>query len=97
MEIINQLAAPLAQSAQVARQQSSEKTQQIRRAQVSRKNVAALLDTFEHSVESAEATTPIHDEHRRQPTPQPRQSKRPCKTRPASDDADPPPTIDVTA
>ena len=36
MEIINQLAAPLAQSAQVARQQTSEKTQQIRRAQTAR-------------------------------------------------------------
>jgi hypothetical protein len=95
MEIINQLAAPLAQSAQVAQQQSSEKTQQIRRAQVARKNIAALLDTFEHSVESAEAITPIHDEqqHDAQQQPRPAKPKRPD----AGDDSELPPSIDVTA
>jgi hypothetical protein len=97
MEIINQLAAPLAQSAQIARQQSSEKTQQIRRAQTARKNVAALLDTFEHAVESAEEITPIHDEQRRESEPQRRAPKPKRPPRSAAGDADPPPTIDVTA
>jgi hypothetical protein len=100
MELINQLAAPLAQSAQVARQQSSEKTQQIRRAQTARKNVAAgqESDTFEHTVESAEAITPIHDEQpHEQQQPQSRRSKSKRGSRPATDGGDPPPTIDVTA
>jgi hypothetical protein len=99
MELINQLAAPLAQSAQVARQQSSEKTQQIRRAQIARKNVAAgqPSDTFEHTVESAEPITPIHDEQRHEPEPKRRPSKPKRASRPAADDANPPPTIDVTA
>ena len=98
MELINQLAAPLAQSAQVARQQSSEKTQQIRRAQIARKNVAAAQsDTFEHTVESAEAITPVHDEQRQQPDPQPRRPKPKRAPRPTGDNPDPPPTIDVTA
>ena len=72
MEIINQLAAPLAQSAQVARQQTSEKTQQIRRAQTARKNAAAQSDTFEHTVESTEEITPIHDEQRQPQDPRAR-------------------------
>lgn len=70
VEIINQLAAPLAQSAGVARQQTTDKSQQIRRAQAVRKDVAAGSDTFEHQVESCEEDTPIHEEQRK------RQSKR---------------------
>jgi hypothetical protein len=98
MEIINQLAAPLAQSAQVARTQTTEKTQQIRRAQVTRKNVAAgQSDTFEHTVESTEATAPIHDEQRREPQQPPRGRKPKRPARPTGAPTDPPPTIDVTA
>lgn len=99
MELINQLAAPLAQSAQVARQQTSEKTQQIRRAQAARKNVAAQSDTFEHTVESTEEVTAIHDEQRQQPDPSPRRPRPAKPKRPPrdGDTTDPPPSIDVTA
>jgi len=97
MELINQLAAPLAQSAQVARQQSSEKTQQLRRAQTARKNVAAQSDTFEHTVENAEAITPIHDDQRHEPEPQPRRSKPKRAPRLLGGGGDPSPSIDVTA
>jgi hypothetical protein len=65
MEIINQLAGSLAQSAAVTRQQSTDKSQQVRRAQALRKDVAAAPDSFEHQVESCEELTPIHDEQQR--------------------------------
>src|SRR3954464_14993673 len=90
MEIINQLAAPLATSAAVARQQTSEKTQQITRAQTARKNVAAQADTFEHQVESCEELSPIHDESKdakkRQP---PSDGKK--RRKPGANDTPPPP------
>jgi hypothetical protein len=96
MEIINQLAAPLATSAAVARQQTSEKTQQISRAQTARKNVAAQADTFEHQVESCEELSPIHDEakdaKKRQ---QPDEGKK--RRKPAANDADAPPALDIKA
>jgi hypothetical protein len=97
MEIINQLAAPLATSAAVARQQTSEKAQQITRAQTARKNVAAQADTFEHQVESCEELSPVHDEskeaRKRQPPPRDGKKRRP----PSAADGDPPPSIDVKA
>ena len=97
LEIINQLAAPLATSAAVARQQSSEKTQQINRAQTARKNVAAQSDTFEHQVESCEELSPIHDESKdakeRQPPPDDGKKRR----KPGANDAPPPPSLDVKA
>jgi hypothetical protein len=90
-------ASSVAQSASVARQQTSEKAQQISRAQTARKNIATLLDTFEHAVESTEEITPIHDEPHRQPEPQPRPPKPKRAPRPAPDGGEPPPSIDVTA
>src|SRR3954469_14667981 len=83
VEIINQLAAPLAQSAGVARQQTTDKSQQIRRAQAVRKDVAAGADTFEHQVESCEEDTPIHEEQRKR---QPKRGGR--RTKNKSDSAD---------
>jgi hypothetical protein len=98
VEIINQLAAPLAQSAGVARQQTTDKSQQIRRAQALRKDVAAGSDTFEHQVESCEEDTPIHDERRKQ------QSKRDgrgaknksAQSNPQTSGDDEQPHVDVT-
>ncbi len=92
MEILNQLAAPLAQSAAVAKQQTTDKSQQIRRAQTLRKDVAASSDTFEHQVESAEELAPIHDEQRRERPP----SKNRGRRTPPQPPADEPPHIDVT-
>jgi hypothetical protein len=94
MDIANPLAGNLAQSANVTRQQSADKTQQIRRAQALRKDVAAASDTFEPHVESAEELNPIHDEQKKS-----EQRKRKPKRRndaPSSEDGQPP-RIDVVA
>jgi hypothetical protein len=94
MEIVNQLAGSLAQSAAVTRQQSTDKSQQIRRSQVLKKDTATAADTFEHQVESCEELAPIHDDQRQK---QDRRGKRkpaiPAPARPDSDE--PPPHIDV--
>ncbi len=96
MEIINQLAAPLAASAAVARQQSAEKTQQIRRSQTARKNVAAEADTFEHQVESCEELSPVHDESKDAKQRQPSDGGKERRTL-APADGEMPPGIDVKA
>jgi hypothetical protein len=74
MEIVNPIAGSLAQSTAVTRQQATDKSQQIRRAQALRKDVASASDTFEHQVESTEELTPIHEEQKN-PTPRRRPSK----------------------
>jgi hypothetical protein len=95
MEIFNQLAAPLAQSATVTRQQTTDKAQQILRSQATKRNVAATAsDTFEHTVESAEEIKPIHDEQKQQ---QGRWTKRRAGKPAKSDDDDEAPRIDITA
>jgi hypothetical protein len=78
MEIVNQLAGSLAQSASVTRQQSTDKSQQIRRAQVLKKDTATAADVFEHQVESCEELAPVHDDQR-QP-----QQRRGGKRKPAN-------------
>jgi hypothetical protein len=95
MEIVNPLAGSLAQSANVTRQQSADKTQQIRRAQTLRKDVAAA-DTFEHQVESTEELTPIHDEQRQSDQQRRRKPKR-SPNDPPQPDVEEPPRIDVVA
>ena len=76
MEIINQLAAPLAQSVVIARQQSADKAEQIRRAQALRKAAGTSPDSYEHQVESAEEITPIHDSDREQSKQKPKQKPK---------------------
>ena len=96
MEIVNQLAGSLAQSAAVTRQQSTDKSQQVRRAQALRKDVAAAADTFEHQVESAEELTPIHEEQKQ---PNGRRRQKPKPHPPAtvpSGENDQPTRVDVT-
>ena len=94
MEIVNQIAGSLAQSASVTRQQSTDKSRQIRRAQALRKDVAAQADTFEHQVESSEELNAIHDEQtQRDPKRKRRQSAAPKPPTPNGD----PPGIDLTA
>jgi hypothetical protein len=92
MQIVNQLAGSLAQSASVTRQQSTDKSDQIRHAQALRKDVAAG-DTFEHQVESSEELTPIHDEQSKNSG----QRRKRKKTQSGVAPAGAPPSLDVTA
>jgi len=91
MEIVNPLASSLAQSAAVTRQQSADKSRQIRHAQALRKDAAAAPDSFEHQVESSEELNPIHDERRES-----RQQGKPKPT-PQQPEGEEPPHIDVVA
>jgi hypothetical protein len=97
MEIVNPLAGSLAQSTTVTRQQSTDKSRQIRHAQDLRKDVAATPDSFEHQVESTEELNPIHDEQR-EPD---RRRRGNSHEHPRQDDTGPggeaPPHIDVVA
>lgn len=95
MEIVNQIAGSLAQSVVVTRQQSADKSRQIRRAQTLSKDVAAPSDSFEHKVESTEELTPVHDEQKRQePRRKSKRSHPPAPDQPSDGDA---PRIDLTA
>lgn len=90
MEIINQIAGSLAQSAAVTRQQSTDKSRQIRRAQSLRKDSASASDTFEHQVESTEELSAVHDEQQDKDRQRKRQKPKPA---PQPDV----PQIDITA
>jgi hypothetical protein len=94
MEIVNQIAGSLAQSASVTRQQSTDKSRQVRRAQALRKDVATPGDSFEHKVESSEELNPIHDE---QPQRDPKRKRPRAAPKPPATPADAPPSIDLTA
>jgi hypothetical protein len=97
MEIVNQLAGSLAQSASVTRQQSTDKSQQIRRAQVLKKDTATAADTFEHQVESCEELAPIHDDQRQRSDGR-RKRKRAndaAASQSGVDEQQPPPHLDV--
>ena len=90
MDVVHPLAGNLAQSASVVqRQQSAGKAQQVRREQALRKDVAAQGDHFDHTVESCEELTPVHDE---QP------DERRGRSRPSqADEGGDKPQLDVTA
>ena len=97
MEIVNPLAGSLAQSTAVTRQQSTDKSRQIRHAQTLRKDVAAAPDSFEHQVESTEELNPVHDE-RRESDQQRRGASHPQSERDGErPEGDEPPHIDVVA
>ena len=91
MEILNHLAAPLAQSAAVVKQQTTDKSRQIRRAQTLQKNVAASSDTFEHGVESAEELSPVHDPPHRESDPHKKGRSHPPPQAPEEE----PPHLDI--
>jgi hypothetical protein len=95
MEIVNQIAGALSQSTAVTRQQSADKSQQIRRAQLLRKDVAARGDSFEHQVESAEELSPIHDDQSPKNGKGKRQKTKPPRANGNEDT--PPPNLDLTA
>jgi hypothetical protein len=96
MDTINPLANTLLQSTHVQRQQSADKSRQVRRSQALQKNVATRDDELEHQVESSEELAPVNDEH-----PEHEQSKRskrdPRKPADQDEPSDTPPRLDLTA
>lgn len=62
MPYLNPLANALLQGQQSQQQLATDKTRQVRRAQVQVRATGATGDTFEHQVESTEELSPIHDE-----------------------------------
>jgi hypothetical protein len=100
MEIVNQITGALAQSNAVTRQQSADKSTQIRRAQLLRKDVAARGDSFEHQVESTEELSPIHDDQSSKNGKGKRQKRSNSRATNSGDDDNsppPPPSLDLTA
>ena len=91
---VNPLPGSIAQSTQVQGNLSVEKTRQVRRAQNVSRNVAAEGDRFEHQVENAEATAPIHDDQN--PRQQQRGKRKPASAAPTSP-SDEPPHVDIKA
>ena len=93
MTQINPFTGSVLQSTQVQRQQSTEKSAQTRRQQNEQKATGAHGDEFDHQVESSDAVTPIHEEHKQQS-----QKKRqgPHQDPKASDD-ETDPHLDLTA
>ena len=66
MTQINPFTGSVLQSTVVQRQQSTEITAQVRRQQDEQKATGARADGFEHPVESSDAVTPVHEEHKQQ-------------------------------
>lgn len=92
MTQINPLTGSILQSSQVQRQAATEKSAQVRRQQSEQKVAGAHGDEFEHQVESSDAVTPVHEEHK-----QNSQKKRQGphqNPKPSDDDAD---HLDLTA
>ena len=95
MTYLNPLIAPVAQGPQVQKA-AADKERQIARSQARDKNSAAEEDRFEHTVESADALTPVGDD-----TPNGGQKKQQRQPKGASDEAPPDsdeeqPHLDVT-
>jgi len=95
MTYFNPLIAPVAQGPQ-AQRAAADKERQIARSQALDKNSAAEEDRFEHTVESADALTPVGDDtpnggHKKQQR-QPKGARD--ESPPESDDE--PPRLDVT-
>jgi len=62
MTYFNPLIGPVAQSPQAQKVAASDKERQVARAQALAKNAAADGDRFEHTVESADALSPVGDD-----------------------------------
>lgn len=62
MSEITPFIASVLQSPGVQKQQTAEKTSQLRRQQELRRNIAAEGDRYQRVVESPEEIKPIHDE-----------------------------------
>jgi hypothetical protein len=76
MSEVNPFAAAILPSTQSQRQQSAERSGQVRRAQDLKKATLQGNDAFEHQVESSEAITPAHDDDARHDPKNKRRGKR---------------------
>ncbi|HZL33979.1 MAG TPA: hypothetical protein VFC78_01635 [Tepidisphaeraceae bacterium] len=92
MSQISPLSNAIAQSLTAQRLMSVEKEQQMRRAQVLEKNVAARDDELGHQVESSGQVDPVHDEDHHPAGQQPGRDSSQQES-----DANKKPHIDVTA
>ena len=93
MTQINPFTGSVLQSTQVQREQSTEKSAQVRRQQNDEKATGASGDKFDHQVESSDAVTPVHEEHKQQSQKKrqgPHQNAKPS-------DEEPDPHLDLTA
>lgn len=97
MSEISPFIASVLQSPVVQKQQTAEKSAQLRRQQELRRNIAAEGDRYQHVVESPEEIKPIHDERDDDPTRQRKPRRRPANPDGTDDDTDQPPRLDVTA
>ena len=80
MTYLNPLIAPVVQGPQAQRAAAADKERQIARAQTLDKNSAADGDRFEHTVESADALTPVGDQPSRD-NPARQQQRKPSNPR----------------
>jgi hypothetical protein len=95
MTYFNPLVAPIAQGTQTQRA-ATDKERQIARNQALARNSAAEGDRFEHTVESADALTPVGDDASRGGQPR-QQQRKPSDDPAAQTDADRGnPHLDVT-
>lgn len=97
MTYLNPLIAPIVQGPQAQRAAAADKERQIARAQALGKNSAAEGDRFEHTVESANALTPIGDDASKggQPREQPKRKPQDGESGEHGDNAGAP-HVDVT-
>jgi hypothetical protein len=93
MTQINPFIGSILQSTQAQREAATEKSAQVRRQQNAEKAAGALGDEFDHQVESSDAVTPVHEEHKQQS-----QKKREGPHQhPKPDDEEVDPHLDLTA
>ena len=90
MSQINPFVPAVAGTPLAQRQQSAEKSQQVRRTQILSKSAIVPDDQFEHQVESADRVGEVHDEGSSNGQRQPR------KQHPPKDAEPEPPHIDIT-
>lgn len=62
MSQINPFAGSIVQTTQAQRTQSAERESQVRRQQVKSKDASGRQDQFDHTVESTDAVTGIHEQ-----------------------------------
>ena len=80
--------------AQVQQQLATDKTRQVRRQQAAQRHIAAATDAFEHTVENADAISPVHDEQRHDPQDRRQNGRRQKRADQDAPDGEPP-HIDV--
>jgi hypothetical protein len=95
MSQVNPFTGSIVQTAQVQRAQSADREHQVRKQEVRTKDAAAASDLFEHTVESSDAVSAIHEQDHS--SDQGSRRKRHAPAEPSQPDSDQPPTLDLTA